>query len=123
MDEKLTFIGTFRIPDLDAWLPKIAHMTDFVASSVPRVESFHAYANADGTEGTVVYIHPDADSFDQHLAAAAELIEEGTQMVEVVRVELLGSPNPATVERMRAAGAPVKVKQLLRGFDRRAPGG
>lgn len=118
MDNTVTFIGTFRIPSRDAWVPAIERMTEFVASHVPRVLSFHAYANADGTEGTVVYRHPDADSLDQHLAAAAALIEAGTQMVEVVRIELLGSPNRKTVDRLRAGGAQVSVKRMVSGFDR-----
>ena len=119
MDDTVTFIGTFHIPNREAWLPAIEGMTEFVASHVPGVLSFHAYANAEGTEGTVVYVHPDADSLDQHLAAAAELIEAGTQMVDVVRIELLGSPHPETVDRLRAGGLPVSVKRMVQGFDRR----
>ncbi|MCA1587806.1 MAG: hypothetical protein LC744_03865, partial [Chloroflexi bacterium] len=88
MDHEVTFIGIFRIRDRDAWPPAIARMTEFIVGShVPRVLSFHAYANAEGTEGIVVHIHPDAESLDQHLAAAADLIREGTGMVEVLRVE------------------------------------
>ena len=68
--------------------------------------------------GTVVYVHPDADSLDQHLAVAAGLIEEGSKMVEVLRVEPLGSPHRSTVEALRAAGVPVSVKQVVAGFDR-----
>lgn len=39
-------------------------------------------------------------------------------MVEVLRVELLGSPHRSTVEALRAAGVPVSVKQVVAGFDR-----
>jgi hypothetical protein len=118
VDRRITFIGIVRVPDRDAWLPVIRRMTDFVAANVPGVRSFRAYLNAEGTEATVVYVHPDADSLDQHLAAAAELIEEGSQLVEVLRIELLGSPHRSTVEALRAAGVPVTVKEALVGFDR-----
>ena len=118
MDEKLTFIGVFRIPDLPAWTSAIGRMTEFVATNVPRIESFHAYADAAGMEGTVVYVHPDADSFDQHLAAASEQIDAGTAMVEVIRIELLGSPHAGTVDRLRQSGPPVTVKAHVRGFSR-----
>jgi hypothetical protein len=118
MGKKVTFIGRFRIDDADAWLSAIARMADFVESHVPRVESFHAYASADGSAGTVVYVHPDADSFDQHLAAAAEMIAEGSAMVDVTGIELLGSPDAGTIERLRAAGTPVDVKRLVVGFTR-----
>ena len=118
MQDAVVFIGTFRIPSADQWLPAIDRMRTHVQANVPRVRSFHAYADEARSEGTVVYVHPDADSFDQHLAAAAELIEEGTAMVEVTRVELLGRPNPATVERLRASGVPVRVKGHVTGFTR-----
>lgn len=118
METGVTFIGIVRLPSREAWLPAITRMTDFVRANVPGVQSFHAYASDDGTEGTVVYVHPDGDSLDQHLNAAAELIKEGTALVEVVRVELLGSPNPDTVERLRAAGVPVVAKPHLVGFSR-----
>lgn len=114
----MTFIGTFRIPDRDAWLPAIERMSAFVRDNVPGVRSFRAYVSDDGTEGTVVYVHPDGDSLDQHLATAARLIQEGQAMVEVLRIDLLGSPNPGTVERMRGLGVPVSVKAHVVGFER-----
>ncbi|HET6745749.1 MAG TPA: hypothetical protein VFH90_07875, partial [Candidatus Limnocylindria bacterium] len=111
MGERVTFIGTFRIPDggFEAWTAAIADMRSFVESHVPGVISFNAYVNEDGSEGTVVYVHPNADSLDQHLAAAASRIEAGSQMVTVLRIELLGSPHAATVEALRASGMPVTV--------------
>jgi hypothetical protein len=121
MDRSVVFVGTFRIPDYAAWQGAIAEMADFVSANVPGVTSFHAYVDETRTEGTVVYAHPDGDSFDQHLAAAAELIQRGTEMVEVLRIELLGAPNAATVQRLRSSGLPVHVKALATGFTRRPP--
>lgn len=118
METRVTFIGSFRIPDYDAWQVAIAEMTDFVAGHVPRVLAFHAYASPDGSQGSVLYVHPDADSLDQHLAAAAELIRSGTEMVQVTGIRLLGSPNPVTVEALRRSGIPVEVQQLVTGFQR-----
>lgn len=117
----ITFVGTFGIPDRNAWVPAITHMIDHVARQVPRLASFHAYADADFGEGTVVYVHPDADSLDQHLVAAADLIEAGNRMVAVRRIQLLGSPHPATVERIRAAAGDavaLSLKPHVLGFDR-----
>ncbi len=118
MHEQVIFIGTFRIPDRAAWDPAIARMREFVEANVPRIRFFHAYADAEGDEGTVIYGHPDADSLDEHLAVAAQLIREGTDMVAVTGIQFLGAPNPATVERLRASGVPVSVKLHVTGFDR-----
>lgn len=121
MDQSVTFIGEFRIPDYEAWVPAIHRMIEFVSANVPRVTSFAAYASPDGSQGVVVYVHPDADSLDEHLAVAAELIEAGTEMVEVTTIRLLGAPNPATVDRLRASGTPVTVIPLVGGFSRSGP--
>jgi hypothetical protein len=118
MDEQVIFIGTFRIPDRGTWDTSIVRMRAFVEANVPRVRFFHAFAELDGDEGTVIYGHPDADSLDEHLSVAAELIREGTGMVEVTSIQLLGSPNPTTVDRLRAAGLPVSVKRRVTGFER-----
>ena len=120
MGEHVVFVGTFSIPDgtVEAWEAAIADMTEFVQLNVPGARFFNAYANEDRSEGTVIYLHPDADSLDQHLAAAASGIDAGTQMVKVLRVELLGSPHQATVEALLASGTPVTVKRHVRGFFR-----
>ena len=118
MDEHVIFIGTFRIPDRAAWEPAVARMRAFVEANVPRVSYFHAYAEADGEEGTVIYGHPDAASLDEHLAVAAELIREGSEMVDITGIQFLGAPSPATVERLRASGLPVSVKPHVTGFER-----
>lgn len=116
------FIGSFRIPDREQWLPAIEAMSEFVDTHVPGARFFHAFANAEGTEGTVVYGHPSAESLDQHLAAAADLIRAGTNMVEVTGIRLLGAPHQATVEAMRAAGLHVSVQAHVVGFERQPDG-
>lgn len=118
MDDAVIFIGTFRIPSAETWLPAIEDMRDFVEANVPRVRSFHAYVNQDRTEGTVMYVHPDPDSLDEHLRVTARRIEAGTEMVEVLRIDLLGEPSPATLERLTRQPAPVTVKRHFLGFTR-----
>ena len=118
MDDDVIFIGTFRIPSAEAWLPAIEGMRDAVRANAPRVRSFHAYANENMSEGTVLHVNPDAASLDEHLEALSERIDAGTQLVDVVRIELLGAPSPATVERLSQQPAPVTIKRHLLGFTR-----
>jgi hypothetical protein len=118
MDARVTFVGSFRIRDYAAWLPAMEAMTRFVADRVPGVLSFHAYVNDEHTRGTVIYVHRDADSLDMHLALAAERIQAGTQMVEVMSIQLFGSPHQTTVDALRQSGTPVEVSHVVDGFSR-----
>lgn len=124
--ERVVLIGTFRIPQdrVDEWKVAVRGMADFVHANVPRVVAFDMFVNEDGTEGTVIQVHPDSASLEQHLEAAAERIAAGTQMVEVLRIDLFGSPSKRVMKRLQDEAAdrwPVTVRPHYLGFTR--PGG
>lgn len=115
------FVGTYRIPPghLDAWRTANREMTAFVEASLPDVIAFDAYVNEDGTEGTSIHLHLDSASFERYLDAAASRIGRGTQVVEVLRIDLYGSPSDQVIERLRRMGPwPVNVRSHVDGFGR-----
>jgi quinol monooxygenase YgiN len=121
--DQVVLIGTFRIPQdkVDDWRVAVRGMADFVHANVPRIIAFDMFVTEDGTEGTVIQVHPDSASLEQHLDAAASRIAQGIQMVSVVRIDLYGSPNPGLIKRLRdeAAGLwPVTVRPHYLGFAR-----
>jgi hypothetical protein len=40
---------------------------DFIQSNEPRLIAFHEYVSADGAEVEYVQVHPDTDSFENHM--------------------------------------------------------
>ena len=40
---------------------------EFIHSNEPRLIPFHEYLSADGTEVEYVQVHPDTDSFENHM--------------------------------------------------------
>ena len=122
MSDDVTFVGTYVIPEgsLDEWRTAIVDMIDFVKASVPRLISFNAYVNDDGTEATSIYVHPDSASLEQHLEVAASRISAGVRLVQTKRIELYGSPGDRVVERLHrisemSTGFPVTVKAHFYG--------
>lgn len=101
------FVGHYRVPAgrVEEWRAANRTMTAFVEANLPDVFSFDAYLGADGTEGTSIHIHRDAESFDRYLAAMATMIDRGTQIVEVTGIDLYGAPRPETVDRLRQMGS------------------
>jgi hypothetical protein len=53
----------------------IRDMVDFVKANVNRLISFDVYISEDKSEATSIYVHPDADSFAEHMRAAATRVD------------------------------------------------
>src|SRR4029450_11302535 len=72
------FIGTHRLKegklsDFEAaWRDLVA----VVEANEPQMIAFNAYANEDGTEVTVVQLHPDAASMELHMQVVREHITQ-----------------------------------------------
>ena len=121
MPGPVIFIGSYRIPDgaFETFANGIRDMSAFVEADVPGVRLFHTYVNAARTEGTTIYVHPDGASLAQHLGAAANRIDEGSQMVQVDRITLLGSAPPMVVERLAEDRSyQLVLQEHLAGFTR-----
>jgi hypothetical protein len=119
----VVFVGTYSIPDgtYARFEAGIRDMTRFVRERVPGVQMFHTFVNAQRTQGTTLYVHPDGASLAQHLAAAAERIDAGTQLVQVERIQLLGSAPAAVVQQLRSVPShELDTKEHLLGFNRAA---
>jgi hypothetical protein len=119
MSESVLFVGTYEIPTggVDAFHSQIAAMNQVIRDLEPRVLFIGHYLNEDETEGASVHLHPDADSFDFHMATAAKAIDNGTQTVQVKRIEFYGRPSDNVVSQLSAV-FDVRVKTWADGLSR-----
>lgn len=122
MAAKITFVGTYRLPEgrFDEWVMAVKDMVDFVKASVPRLISFDVYVDEATVEATTVYVHPDAASFEEHMRLAAERIDRGNEMVSVIRVDIFGDPGQRVTDRLHQLsgatnGFQVSVKRHFYG--------
>jgi hypothetical protein len=74
MSGPLIFVATNRLKPgkLDAERERVRDLVRFVDEQEPQLLAFNEYVNADGTETTVVQVHPDAASMRKHLALIAQ---------------------------------------------------
>jgi hypothetical protein len=122
------FIGTHRLkegklPEFEAALRDLIRVVD---ENEPQLIAFNAYANEEGTEVSVVQLHPDASSMELHMqvvhehitSAYEELIEETTS------IQIFGELSDAArgmIEHLAGSGVPLSVKpNPLGGFTRTA---
>jgi quinol monooxygenase YgiN len=130
MSEPFIFIGTHTIREgkLEDFKKQWRELLDVVEAKEPRLIAFNAYVNEDGTELTVVQVHPDADSMLFHMQVARDHISEAYQSVleKTKRIDVYGKPSDTALEMIRQlAGSevPLSVKaNHLGGFTRSSAG-
>ena len=99
MSEPFIFIGTHAIREgkLEDFRKQWLELVEVVEAKEPRLIAFNAYVSEDGTEVTVVQVHPDADSMGFHMQVARDHISQAYQSVlETIR-QLAGSGVPLSV--------------------------
>jgi hypothetical protein len=81
-----------------------------------------AYENEEATEVTIVRLFPNADALDLQIQGADERSKKTYEFIEPICIELFGTPNPSTLEKMKKiAGSGVAVMispNYLDGFIR-----
>jgi heme-degrading monooxygenase HmoA len=125
MSEPFIFINTCalkegRAADFEKHFQKTVEL---VETREPRVLHFAAYINADGTEASIVQVHPDAESMGFHMQLVAQHVAESREFLDFtqMRIDVCGAPNEAVLERMRqlsGSGVRVSVKSPAGGFTR-----
>jgi quinol monooxygenase YgiN len=126
MSEPFIFIGTHTLREgkLQDFKQQWLELLEMVEAKEPRLIAFNAYVNEDGTELTIVQVHPDADSMLFHMQVARDHISEAHQSVleKTERIDIYGNPSDTVLEMIRQvaeAEAPLNVKaHHLGGFTR-----
>ena len=135
MTQPVVYVTTIRIKEdkFQEYQRFYAELLKAVEKNEPRLIAFHLFANEDGTEMTNIQVHPDSASMDTHMQVLAEKmglladdITEVLQFLEVVRVEVYGTPGDRAMEmdkRLMEAGVPYTFKQRhVGGLTRSSPG-
>src|SRR5262245_37382205 len=127
MSEPFIFIGTHRLKEgkLEAARGMNQWLTELVESNEPRVIAFNAYANDDGTEVSVVQVHPDADSMLFHMQLLSQHMTdayaEEVPRDETTSIQLYGEAGDTVLEMIKQfnPGVPLVVHPHgLGGFTR-----
>jgi quinol monooxygenase YgiN len=125
MTEPFIFIGTHALKEgkLEDFKQYSRDFCDFIEANEPRLIHFALYVNDEGTEVTMVQVHPDADSMAFHMQVAAEhFVRAYDEFLDGTKsIQIYGTPSDALLEQMKqvsSSGVPVVVKSGLAGFNR-----
>ena len=126
MSGQFIFIATNRLKPgkLDEEKARVPGLVDFIEANEPRLLAFNEYANEEGTEVSVVQVHPNADSMAFHMEVVAERAAAAyAETVDATTgIQVFGTPDKAIVEMLRrqaGTGVPLSIKpHHLGGFIR-----
>ena len=124
MDEPFIFIGTYTIREgkLEALKQYVLEFSNLVEANEPRLLHFGFYFDEDGSEVSVVQVHPDAASMAFHMQVIREHLVGAYEFLDTSKsVQIYGSPPGALVEQMKQASGPavpVLIKSEFAGFNR-----
>lgn len=129
MTAPFIFIGTHTIKEgvLEEFKAYSRDFVKFVEANEPRLIGFYAYVNDEGTQLTMVQVHPDAESMEFHMQTVSKHIGESFArfLGKTERIDVYGTPSDGVVQMIKqlaGAGVPLTVNaDYLGGFARFPP--
>ncbi|GAA3438714.1 hypothetical protein [Kutzneria kofuensis] len=126
MSGPLIFIAGNKVRDgkLDDERRRVPGWVQFIRDNEPRLLAFHEYRGADGTEVEYVQVHPDVDSFENHLRVLAEKSDRSYRetLEGTTDIRIYGQPTQWILDTLReSVGPDVPITVLpehLGGFTR-----
>jgi len=83
------------------------HRLPFIEAIEPRPIHFALYTNEDGTEVSIVQVHPDADSMAFHVQVASEHFAQAYEFLDTTKcVQIYRTPGDTLLEQMKQISLP-----------------
>jgi hypothetical protein len=111
---------------LDELKEKMAELARFVESNEPRPIAYQMFLDETGTLMTVVQVHPDSMSAEDHMKVAAPLFGRFSNLIQLRTMDIYGMPSDQLLEQMRRkaellGAATLVVHHAHAGFTRFEP--
>jgi quinol monooxygenase YgiN len=125
MSEPVISIDTSSIREgrLDELKRAVADLVEFVQSNEPRPIVYQVYVDDSGSRMTVVQVHPDSASMENHITVAGPAFAGFAELVTLSKLDVYGKPSGELLELLRRkvqmlGDATVTVHDLQAGFAR-----
>jgi hypothetical protein len=126
MSDAIVYVDTSDVREgaLDELKAGMTELAAFVEANVPRIIAYNVYFSDDGTRMTVLHVHSDAASLENHLERAGPMFRRFADLVTLSSIQIYGEPSKKALELSRAKaqllgqGAELVVEPLHAGFSR-----
>lgn len=112
MSEPIVFISRNKIKEgkTDEFRKHYQESVPPIFDGKPGTLAQLSYENEEATEVTIVRLFPSADALDDQIRGADERSKKTYQLIEPISIEIFGTPNPSTLEKMKKiAGSGIVV--------------
>jgi len=98
-------------------------LVEFAKMNEPNMIAYDVYFNEDGTQMTVLQVHPDSASAEFHMKISGSRFSRFVEFVKMSGIDIYGKPSQDLLERLRLksqmlGSENVVVHELHKGFAR-----
>jgi quinol monooxygenase YgiN len=125
MSETIIMIDTSEVQEdkLQELKETISELVGFVRAKESRPGAYNVYFSEDGRHMTVVQVHPDSASMEQHMSIAGPAFARFRDLLRLSAMDVYGRPSAALLQQLREKArmlgdVPVTVHEFHAGLER-----
>ena len=125
MSEPIVYIDSSEILEgrLGEVKSAIDELVEFVDANEPRLISYGFFFNQEGTQMTVIALHPDSASLELHMEVGGPRFRRLRGMIRLSTIDVFGEVGESALERLQEkarmlGSGTVTVHKLHAGFTR-----
>ena len=125
MSRPLVYVDTSDVREgaLEELKGAIKELVEFVDSNEPQLIAYNVYLSDDGSQMTVVHVHPDSASLEYHMDVAGPVFRRLADHITLSSIHIYGEPSDKALtqlhDKARLLGrGDVIVHGLHAGFSR-----
>jgi hypothetical protein len=125
MSEPIVYIDRSEILEgrLEELKLAINELVELVEANELQLIAYNVYLNEEGTQMTVVHVHPNSASLEYHMKAAGPAFPKFVEFIKLMTIDVYGKPSDDLLEQLREkakvlGNGTVVVHELEAGFAR-----
>lgn len=125
MSEEIVYIDHSEVREgkLDELKRGMRDLAALVEANEPRLAAYRVYFTEDGTRMTVIHMHADSASLEQHMRIAAPTFARFVELVRLLSIDVYGRPSGVLMQAIRdkaalLGSATVTLHEIGAGFSR-----
>jgi hypothetical protein len=99
----LVYVDTSDVREgaLDSLKAAIDELVELLDANVPSLIAYNVYFSADGSQMTVVHIHPDSASLANHMEVGGPIFRKFAEFLTLSSIRIYGEPSEKVLRQLQ----------------------